>query len=780
MEEDDRAPSSPRAGDSFEDDAGAPVMSSPGGVDMDDGDKAPGSPRTGDRFEDDAGAPVVSSPGGMDMDDLEWTFPSPSVFHLPATSLTLRDDAIMCACPSEVRRDTKDIAKIQTGSTFTWIHVPCKPLLAQVSEASTAMANMILDRAAQSTGDTDDMQTLPEKLLATTLGPNKTQQQLQKVRNLTSTFRCDGPCRGSTDYNDYYWCQECYGWQHKPCMLFGDGDVGRPVCNVCYNNAMAHKEEIERWQKKRLAQAGLEALRFIRDPENADNEAGLAFARNFLGSLVSKNRNNFLQFVVNRRRVIRWLKARRDLKQPTYGNATRLPAIEGNPDEVYDPAALFAPAAPRRRKRRASVGSAATGEDHDEHSDFEDTIVVGSAKAARKKTASRKAKAKPAAPLEPLVSELTAEDEARNEMMRKIAERKARKKAAASAAVGAEDSPGEPPAKRARRATLPQQNEFNAGDEDFSDLGINTSRQTSRAPRKSAPSAGWSRGFDDEEPEPAPKTRAKGKGKQRQAIEIDSADEEEQPARRPSRSRAQRGDAGQERRQNEQSKIMCSCIDVAPDSNRFKCRGCDFYQHVACAPVQSKKEKLCKLCVGSGVVARPPSDALTSTEARPLSSRFSGAPGSSTLRAPSLAGPPMIQAEPKNEPLGADMQGEVRTLCSTVLWNAYCALQDPNDPSDHMNTNRAKTAPSSDWSAEAEKRLTLIFEAAGKGKVEEYLVHALGFPRNQVNIMKALRDFGMWARSSGPFRRSRKDLGLLNEILGFVDKGTYWQEKDEA
>ncbi|GIZ43232.1 hypothetical protein CKM354_000646400 [Cercospora kikuchii] len=762
---------------------------------MDGGDRAPGSPGAGDSFEDDAGAhsfednadahsshhntdtPVVSSPGGMDMENLEWTFPSPSVAHLSGTDLTLRDDAIMCACPPGVPRNTADIAKIQTGNTFTWIHVPCKPLLAQVSEASTAMANMILDRAAQSTGDTDDMQTLPEKLSATTLGPNTTQQQLQKVRNLTSTFRCDGPCRGSTDYGDYYWCQECYAWQHKPCMLFGNGDVGRPVCNVCYVNVMTHKEEIERWQKKRLAQAGLEALRFIRDPENADNEAGLAFARNFLGSLVSKNRNNFLQFVVNRRRVIRWLKARRGLKQPVYGNAPRLPAIEGNPDEVYDPAAMFAPARPRARKRRASVGSAATGEDHDEHSDFEDTIVVGSAKAARKKAASGKAKPKSIALLKPLVTELTAEDEARNEMMRKIAERKARKKAAASAAVGAEDSPGEPPAKRARRATLPQQNEFNIGDEDFSDLGIKASKQTSRAPRKSAPSAGWSRGFDDDEPEPAPKTRNKGKGKQRQAIEIDSADEGEQPVQRRTRNRAQHGEASQERRQSEQAKIMCSCIDVAPDSNRFKCRGCDFYQHIACAPVQSKKEKLCKLCVGSGVVARPSSDALPSNESR---SRFGGTPGSSTLRAPSFAGPPVIQAEPKNEPLGEDMQGEVRTLCSTVLWNAYCALEDPTDPSDHMNSNKAKTAPSSDWSAEAEKRLTLMFEAAGREKVEEYLFHALGFPRNNLNIMKALRDFGMWARSSGPFRRSRKDLGLLNEILGFVDKGTYWQEKDEA
>ncbi|KAF2217608.1 hypothetical protein CERZMDRAFT_89569 [Cercospora zeae-maydis SCOH1-5] len=186
-------------------------------------------------------------------------------------------------------------------------------------------------------------------------------------------------------------------------------------------------------------------------------------------------------------------------------------------------------------------------------------------------------------------------------------------------------------------------------------------------------------------------------------------------------------------------------------------------------------DTLCKLCVGSGVASassmlppyapvRPP----TVAPAQPHAS--------SKFRAPSLAGPSTTQIEAKHEPLSQAMHDEVRTLCSTILWSAYCELPDPNDPDDYMRLNRVKSPPPSNWLAEAEKRVTIMFEAAGQEKISEYLRHEFSaWPRNNVNIMKALRDFAMWMRITGPFRRARRELGLLNEILGFDEKGRYWQ-----
>ena len=121
-------------------------------------------------------------------------------------------------------------------------------------------------------------------------------------------------------------------------------------------------------------------------------------------------------------------------------------------------------------------------------------------------------------------------------------------------------------------------------------------------------------------------------------------------------------------------------------------------------------------------------------------------------------------------------------MCSTTLWDVYCDLPDPNESNDGFDN--PKIPPPADWLAEAEKRLTIMFEASGRAKINEYLrAEFQAWPRNSMNIMRSLRDFANWARVKGPFRRARKDLGLLEEILGFADKGKYWalpeKPKDE-
>ena len=157
--------------------------------------------------------------------------------------------------------------------------------------------------------------------------------------------------------------------------------------------------------------------------------------------------------------------------------------------------------------------------------------------------------------------------------------------------------------------------------------------------------------------------------------------------------------------------------------------------------------------------------------------------GSSTFQPrPARTQPEVAATQAAREPIDEAMKDEVRALCSTTLWDVYCDLPDPNESNDGFDN--PKIPPPADWLAEAEKRLTIMFEASGRAKINEYLrAEFQAWPRNSMNIMRSLRDFANWARVKGPFRRARKDLGLLEEILGYADKGKYWalpeKPKDE-
>ncbi|USW54510.1 hypothetical protein Slin15195_G078290 [Septoria linicola] len=761
--------------------------------------------------------------------------------------ISQHDSNIKCVCPPGMKRNAKDLIKIQTDNAITWYHAPCRPFLSAISEAAIAASETLLRDSSSANEASGDMHVLTERMLTTALGPNVSEKQLQKIRNITSKFRCDGPCRGSTNRRDYFWCHLCYAWQHKPCMLFGDeGDRGRPVCNLCYVHAMMHQDDRDLWQSKRLAQAAAEALQFIRDSESKGKIDQLAFAAKFLAAFLSKNRKKFLDFVVNRHRVVRWIKARRSLPQPTYGNGASLPVGAGGyaGPQATPGAATTARRRPTRPKRNVvkseASTSAATGDglddlmqldEDDGDADFEDVdpdnIVVGNAKQAQRTRKQARAprlrrSKRESVAFEPLVLEQSAEDEAQNERMRKAAERKARKQASSAAnssslEVKTEDDLTPAPSMRSkRRASMPKQ-QGSSDEEDFRDIGIfsskqernlvQSSKQRSRQARKSAPSAGQlaEQGGVREEHETLlaeSKPTPRNKGKQKQVIAEDDED-----------GHREKSTGGTKQRQIDGGElpiaapvIMCSCVGVTSTANCYQCRRCDLFQHAACASRDCKAASLCKLCVGSGVAALSVPATAKSTTSAPSASPNPGAILSASYAAPytPIRFPTMAPALPpstfsssrtpasgltitptllQREPLGEAMQEEVRTLCRTILWDAYTDLPDPNDPDDRMSLDRPKLPPPSDWLAEAEKRVTMMFEVAGSDKVAEYLRHEfIQWPRNSLNIVKAMREFAMWMRLKGPFRRTRRELGLVAEILGFEDKGTYWKpdQKDRA
>lgn len=261
---------------------------------LDTATPTPSSAMTEDMTADDGAA---SSPpaAAHDYQQYEAMDVVSRVYVMPdAFRVKKHDDDIMCVCASGTERHPKDMLKIRQGNHFIWVHMPCQPFLAEISEATASTLKVALYRTQQTTRNEHDVKALTEQMLATSLNPNPTERQLKQVRNLTSTFHCDGACRGSTDHAAFFWCHLCCAWQHRECMLFGDeGDKGRPICNPCYIDHMIHEKEYEAWQKKRLVQAALDALDFIRNFKDHHlltwhPHQQAKFARKFLAKMLFK------------------------------------------------------------------------------------------------------------------------------------------------------------------------------------------------------------------------------------------------------------------------------------------------------------------------------------------------------------------------------------------------------------------------------------------------------------------------------------------------------------
>jgi hypothetical protein len=202
-------------------------------------------------------------------------------------SLAMRDPAIQCACLDGTSRPTKEMVLASASGGLTWMHI-CKAPARKFSVAAEAKVQEMVQFASKNVGisaESDRAQL--RKLLEEVIGPNRTDEERRKIEHYISKYRCDGPCTGSKNLKDWINCKECWSWQHVECMLYGEkGDRGGPVCNHCYMNFLLHQDECIAWQKKRLAQAALEAWGFIRNPANRGREWQLEYARKFLGRVM--------------------------------------------------------------------------------------------------------------------------------------------------------------------------------------------------------------------------------------------------------------------------------------------------------------------------------------------------------------------------------------------------------------------------------------------------------------------------------------------------------------
>lgn len=203
--------------------------------------------------------------------------------------VTLRDPGIQCACPPGTIRRSQEMALVNAQGSLSWIHLTCQPYRKAVIADQTAPMREKLRRAAEKAQDSSiSAQEVTKSTLLAGLGPHATESQKVKLNNLTR-FICDGPCLTSHDATTYRRCERCLTWQHLPCMLYGDEhDKGGPVCNQCYMNFLLQREEIRAWQKKQLAQAAFEALKFIRDPGTQHETWRMNFAASFLAKFIKQ------------------------------------------------------------------------------------------------------------------------------------------------------------------------------------------------------------------------------------------------------------------------------------------------------------------------------------------------------------------------------------------------------------------------------------------------------------------------------------------------------------
>ncbi|EME38229.1 hypothetical protein DOTSEDRAFT_57378 [Dothistroma septosporum NZE10] len=219
--------------------------------------------------------------------------PSPT----PSIAVSLQDGTIKCSCPPGTVRFGIDFEVTTVNGVPVNLHKPCM-------RSNSLNPAHVLPKTGKSTAAAAASRTNAERLAAKLLGRDASAEQRLKLQHFTSTFRCDGPCSGSTKIDDYLVCKKCYAWQHKPCMLYGeDGDAGGPTCNCCFMTYLAQSESTVKWPRERRVQAVREAWKLFMDPANQHQVSHRAHARRFLAAFFVKNRAFFVKFVAARKKA---------------------------------------------------------------------------------------------------------------------------------------------------------------------------------------------------------------------------------------------------------------------------------------------------------------------------------------------------------------------------------------------------------------------------------------------------------------------------------------------
>ena len=124
------------------------------------------------------------------------------------------------------------------------------------------------------------------------------------------------------------------------------------------------------------------------------------------------------------------------------------------------------------------------------------------------------------------------------------------------------------------------------------------------------------------------------------------------------------------------------------------------------------------------------------------------------------------------------LRDEVNHLSANVLWREYCSIPFPDeDEQDQIQpTNQAPQ----DWLANCQTNLMNLLVAAGQEQIQTYLAPALAsFPRQNSQIMKAIRELALEQIFRGSYKGKRKQLGVVLEVLGLEEKGTVWKKYTE-
>jgi hypothetical protein len=213
-----------------------------------------------------------------------------------------RDNEIQCTCLPGSARHAKDmILCIKESNILVWSHQPCQvqeltpdphnisrepsevwqKTLSELNEISVASKAIVsTDFGDPISPGAGYQQEAANRTALTIFNPADAQENLlHRLKHVSTTFRCDAPCRGSNRLIDWFWCKKCCSWQHRACMLYGEpGDRGGPVCNVCYKHFFDHIHEFRAWQKQRQLEVVRHAWAFLNEADCRDNEWRVAQA----------------------------------------------------------------------------------------------------------------------------------------------------------------------------------------------------------------------------------------------------------------------------------------------------------------------------------------------------------------------------------------------------------------------------------------------------------------------------------------------------------------------
>ena len=140
----------------------------------------------------------------------------------------------------------------------------------------------------------------------------------------------------------------------------------------------------------------------------------------------------------------------------------------------------------------------------------------------------------------------------------------------------------------------------------------------------------------------------------------------------------------------------------------------------------------------------------------------------------------------------ACLRSEIDALCSGSLWRIWSERPFQASTTRQDSQTRARTSrktfyiPSDsveslqsaplEWIQEASRVVERLFTAAGRDLTRTYLKPAMSmWPRQDAHVLTALAELTKVMLEREPFRSSHRELGILLEIVGLADKGSYCQ-----